>query len=55
MYRESNVPTHIITQRAAFANWVGSIPISRVPLLVTQDVERDDTRPSLLLYFDIHK
>ena len=55
MYREDNVPAHLLAKWAAFVNWVEPIPISKVPLLVSEVVERDGFRPSHLLYSVIHK
>nr|XP_023927580.1 uncharacterized protein LOC112038979 [Quercus suber] len=46
VYREGNVPAHLLAQWAAFVNWVGPVPISKVPLLVTRAVERDGFRRS---------
>ena len=55
VYREGNVPTHLLAQWAAFVNWVRPVSISKVPLLVSEVVERDGFRPSHLLYSVIHK
>ena len=55
VYREGNVPTHLLAQWAAFVNWVRPVFISKVPLLVSEVVERDGFRPSHLLYSVIHK
>ena len=55
VYREGNIPSYLLAQWATFVNWVGSIPISKVPFLVSEDVETGDLRPSVLLYSVSHK
>ena len=40
MYRGGNVPAHLLAQWAAFVNWVGLVPMSKVPLLVSEAMER---------------
>ena len=50
MYKEGNAPAHLLAQWAAFVNLVWPVPIPSVPLLVVRAVERDGSRPSLLLY-----
>ena len=55
VYREGSVPVHLLAQWTAFVNWVGSVSISKVPLLVSEVVERESFRPSRLLYSVSHK
>ena len=55
LYGEGNIPTYLLAQWATFVNWVGSIPISKIPFLVSEDVETDDFRPSVFLYSVSHK
>ena len=55
VYREGHVSAHLLAKWVAFVNWVGPVPISKVSLLVSETVERDGFRPSLLLYFVVHK
>ena len=47
VYREGNVPTHLLAQWTAFVNWVGPIPISKVPLLVSEAMEEMVSGPSV--------
>ena len=55
VYREGHVSAHLLAKWVAFVNWVGPVPISKVSLLVSETVERDGFRPSLLLYSVVHK
>ena len=55
VYREGSVPVHLLAQWTAFVNWVGSVSISKVPFLVSEDVETGDLRPSVFLYSVSHK
>ena len=50
MYKEGNAPAHLLAQWVAFVNLVWPVPIPSIPLLVARAVERDGSRPSLLLY-----
>ena len=50
MYKEGNAPAHLLAQWAAFVNLAWPAPIPSIPLLVARVVERDGSRPSLLLY-----
>ena len=48
--KERNLTVHLIARWADLLNWIGSVPIYNLSLLLAQALDRDGHRPSLIVY-----